>query len=99
MPISVASLSSDKRSFKRPKLSRRELQNEEIVQAEQEIKSVLIQIKGEFRTTNAILLDLTSEIKRGNDIQLCFVEIMERQHQQTYRNYFNIREINYNTNS
>ena len=32
-PISVASLSSDNRSFKRPKLSRRELQNEEIVLA------------------------------------------------------------------
>ena len=47
-PISVASLSSDKRSFKRPKLSRRELQNEEIVQAEQEIKSAVIQIKDEF---------------------------------------------------
>ena len=57
--ISVASLSSDECSFKRPKLSRRESQNEEIVQAEREITSAVIQIKDEFRTTNAILLDLT----------------------------------------
>ena len=97
-PISVASLSSDKRSLKRSKLSRRELQDEKIVQAEQEIKSAVIQIKDEFRSTNAILLDLTKEIKRGNDIQLRLVEIIERQ-QQTHRNYFNISELNYNTNS
>ena len=98
-PISVASLSSDKRSSKRPKLSRRELQNEEIVQAEQEIKSAVIQIKDEFCSTNAILLDLTKEIKRSDDIQLRLVENMKRQRQQTHQNYFNIPELNYNTNS
>ena len=56
-PTSVASLSSNECSLKRPKLNRRELQNEEIVQAEREIKSAVTQIKDEFRTTNAILLD------------------------------------------
>ena len=98
-PISVASLSSDERSFKRPKLNRRELQNEKIVQAKDKVTSAVIQIKDEFRTTNAIILDLTNEIKRGNDIQLRLVEIMERQQQQTHQNYFNIPELNFNTNS
>ena len=59
------------------------MQNEEIVQAEQEINSAVIQIKDEFCSTNAILLDLTKEIKKGNDIQLRLVEIIERQQQQT----------------
>ena len=63
------------------------------------IKSAVIQIKNEFRTTNAVLLDLTNKIKSGNDIQLRLVEIMERQHQQTYQDYFNISELNYNTKS
>ena len=75
------------------------MQNEEIVQAQQEIKSAVIQIKHEFRSTNTILLDLTKEIKRGDDIQLRLVENMKRQRQQTHQNYFNIRELNYITNS
>ena len=75
------------------------MQNEEIVQAEQEIKSAVTQTKYEFRITYAILLDLSKEIKRGNDIQLRLVQIMERQHQQTHLSYFNIPELNYNTSS
>ena len=47
-PTSVASLSSNERSFKQTKLSRQELQNEEIDQAEQEIKSAVSKSKMSF---------------------------------------------------
>jgi len=96
-PIHLVGLDSDERPAKRAKLSKREVQNEEIVKAEKEIKCAVIQIKDELHTTNEILMRFVEETKRGNDIQQHLVEIMERQQQKhTERNVFTIPELNYN---
>ena len=60
----VVSLSSSVHAAKRPRLSKRESQSEEIIQAEQDINNAVIQIAHELQTTNATFLDIAKELKQ-----------------------------------
>ena len=90
----VVSLSSRVHAAKRPRLSKRESQNEEIIQAEQDVKNAVIQIAHELRTTNAALLDIAKELKTRNRIEEQRLSIAEQESRQ--KNYFNVPELNYN---
>ena len=90
----VVSLSSSVHAAKRPRLSKRESQNEEIIQAEQDKKNAVIQIAYDLQTTNAVLLDIAKELKTRNRIEEQRLLIAELESQQ--QNYLNVPELNYN---
>ena len=79
---------------KRQKISKRESQNEEIIQVEHEIKNAVVQIANELQKTNAVLLDIALELKRRNQIdeQCCLIAPQQNRQQ----NYFNVPELHFN---
>ena len=79
---------------KRQKISKRESQNEEIIQAEHEIKNAVVQITNELQKTNAVLLDIAQKLKRRNQIdEQCRLPAPQQNRQQ---NYFNVPELHFN---
>ena len=79
---------------KRQKISKRESQNEEIIQAEHEIKNAVVKIGNELQKTIAVLLDIAQELKRRNQIdEQCRVAAPQQNRQQ---NYFNVPELHFN---
>ena len=79
---------------KRKKISKRESQNEEIIQADHVIKNAVVQIANELQKTNAVLLDIAQELKRRNQIdEQCCLTAPQQNRQQ---NDFNVPELHFN---
>ena len=80
---------------KRQKICKRESQNEEIIQAEHEIKNAVVQIANELQKTNAVLLDIAQELKRRNQIdEQCRLTAPQQNRQQNYFNCLNCTSTN-----
>ena len=69
--VSNAELQNDEPVYKakRPKLCKRDAQNEEILQAEKRIVEAVIDMKKEMEKTNVLIADAVVELKRSNNIQ------------------------------
>ena len=69
-------------------------ENEEIIQAEHEIKNAVVQIANELQKANAVLLDIAQELKRRNQIdEQCRLTAPQQNRRQ---NYFNVPELHFN---
>ena len=56
-------------AYKRPKMTKREVRNLEMIEAERSIVAAVEQMKGELQRSNNIMVDILEEMKRGNGIQ------------------------------
>ena len=72
-------------SSKRLKLSKREAQSLEILQAEKQIVLVVITMKDELKRTNTLIDHIVEEMKKRNEIQLLILNTLQSQ-QQSHEN-------------